>query len=110
MTEKAEPLTKEYIIGRMEWFRDGWSDEIPKRVIHSDEPDRRYKARYAWFVGLVGELENAISENVITDKILIEEVEEFTLFCKTELPNHHLTTESDIEKGNKVIERVLASF
>jgi len=115
MTEHIRngPYTREYLAERLGIFRDGFSDEIPDRIVHSMDPDNMYKVRTVWFIGLANDLWAAKTEGVLPTSVT-EDVDKFLLWYTDDFGirsgNPVINTRADIEKGNEIINKVLESL
>lgn len=89
-------------------LRTGWKDEIPGKVIHSNEPDNLYKVRRNWFTGVVADVENLLVEGSIRNgvkKVAAEQLLE--RFTSDEFRDRDLTTPEDIQTANNLIDVIL---
>jgi len=106
--------SKEYLIQKLEHFRDDFGDEIPAEVVHSSSPDNKFKARRGWFHLVAGHLKYGLEDGYIKDPVLKEKVEDFLKWCVEgdfkKGGDARLTTEEDIAKANEVINSVLGSL
>jgi hypothetical protein len=112
MTEHDfEPMTKEILIDLLTDLKDNWSEEIPARILHST--DGHYKIRTGWFLSLASDLEVALSEGLLQDKIK-PDAEAFLDWWVNEYGTGQkgtiINTKVDINKGNAVITKILESF
>lgn len=89
-------------------LRTGWKDEIPDRVIHSNEPDNLYKVRRNWFTGVVADVENLLIEGSITNGNKRAAAEQLLdRFTSEEFRDQELTTAEDIQTANRLIDIIL---
>lgn len=95
------------ILQRLLEFND-WSDEIPEAILHGGG---KFKVRINWWSGVCGNLQNALSFELIKDPETRKVCEEFT---KKYLAPHYWGTDNDkrttreeIEEANRVIQRVI---
>lgn len=96
----------------MRWLRDECSDEIPEKIIHShkDNRERPHKVRKNWFTGFVGDLDNLLNHNEISDPELKKLAEQaIKKFTSDEFKKQPLTTPEDIEYANSVISMILGN-
>lgn len=111
--EYKNKYTKEYLAERLVLLRDGYKDEIPVRIIHSSDPDNKFKVRSAWFIGLHAELENSKIDGLLPSSV-IEDVDKFLLWYTGDFGKRKgfpvINTKADIEKGNTIINKVLESL
>jgi len=109
MTETETVNPQQQLIARLLYFRDSFSEKIPKRIIHSIDKKNNYKVRTVWFVGLAADLEKAMRSGVINKSEVRAKVNEFFDWYKNEfgLRGNVRNTREDIERGNKIINEVL---
>lgn len=112
MTERSFGLaTKEDFIEHLLYGRDQFSEEIPSRILHST--DGNFKIRTGWFVGIASALWEVREHSILPDPI-IEDVNIFLNWYSGEFKDREgdppLNTREDIEKGNEIIDKVLASY
>jgi hypothetical protein len=115
MTEKITiPITtREKTIENLLFMRDGCSDAIPGKILHSFDENNRFKVRRGWFSGLNAHLENAIVSDILPDEV-VDEIKEYfewheTSFCNKK-DKQRLTTKEDIAKANNILNVVLESL
>lgn len=90
-------------IERLSWLRDEFSDEVPSEVIHGGG---QFKVRRAWWQCLVGNLENALRENIIPEEAR-EDTVAFLEYTISEFRQQTLTKPEDIQRGNNLLDRIL---
>jgi hypothetical protein len=86
-----------------------WFDGIPTRTVHS--MDGPWKVRIAWFVGIAIDFILAKEKKLISGEV-INEVDKY-LDWWSSLGNEegqHITTREEIDRANKVVDRVLESL
>ncbi len=89
-------------------LRTGWKDEIPGKVIHSNEPDNLYKARRSWFTGVVADVENLLIEGSITGETRRAAARQLLdRFTSEKFIDQELTTAEDIQTANNLIDIIL---
>lgn len=83
-------------------------DSIPDRVIHSNDWDKYYKVRGAWWQGVGAAMEWGIEAGEFTDPSLIGEMKDFiTKHYSLRQANHrYLTTPEDITEANALINKI----
>jgi len=101
-------IPNEPLCDRLRKFRDLYSNEIPDEIIHGLE--FKYKVRKNWFNGVAATLELMILTGQILEPELAREVKEFIDFCAKTLSKKQLTEKEDIDRGNLIINKVLASL
>jgi hypothetical protein len=107
MSGERRELTQEFIFSKLRYLRDDFSEEIPKRIIHSTDPDNRYKVRAAWFTCVSAYLSLGMRKGFISDE-LRERAQEFIDYCASD-QFHYQPRRSlaDIERANMVINKVV---
>lgn len=89
-------------------LRTNWKDEFPDHIVHSDEADREYKVRRSWFEGVISDVENLLTEEIITDSTKITAAERLLeRFTSKEFIDQELTTAEDIATANRLIDIIL---
>lgn len=85
-----------------------FKDDIPPKVIHSDDPDSYYKVRKNWWVGVSAALQVGLIENEFSDPEMVEEINRFLdKFCNSDFGSPEiLTTVHDIAEANKLISKI----
>jgi hypothetical protein len=96
------------VLGHLSHLRQEYSDEIPSQIIHSSDKNNRFKVRKGWISNVVGDLEVAINQGVVTDPKIIQAANEFIDWATgEEFGKQERTTKADIEKANRMIDQVL---
>ena len=115
MTERKHVTvyTRGYLAKRLIEARDGWSDEIPNRIIHSNEPNNKYKVRTSWIAAVANDLDRSITVGILPNSVK-EDVNKFFNWYKTDFRNKPgdipINTRDDVEKVNLIINKVLDSL
>jgi len=109
--EKVEVDLKEIIKEKLTELRDDFSDEIPEKIIHSDQTsDKKYKAVKYWWTALNSYLQTGIDFDVIQEPELKKDVDAFIKkYSSKEFNNQPRTTTDNINEANKTISNVLSS-
>jgi hypothetical protein len=112
MTEHDfEPMTKEVLIDLLSDLKDNWSEEIPSHILHST--DGHYKIRTGWFLSIASNLEVALSEGLLQEKIK-PAAEAFLDWWVNEYGIGQngtvINTADDVNRGNIVLTKVLESL
>ena len=85
-------------------LKEGFSDEIPGKVLHGKGD---FKVRRNWWQGVVGDLDRLKSKGQIPPG-LEGEVEDFlTHYTSEDFHEQPLTTGEDITRANSLIDRIL---
>lgn len=96
------------MLEHLKGLRFDWSDEIPERVIHSDDTDNLYKVRRNWFTGVAADVYNLLNEGFLTDSAKRAAAEQLLArFASEEFSKRALTTAEDIQKTNELIDIIL---
>lgn len=89
----------------------GYSDEIPKRIIHSTDPARKkgdFKVRSAWFLGVRSIAQMLIEQGVLSSRE-VKKIKPFLDYSiSPEFLGRKRTPKEAIEKGNKVLDLLLS--
>ena len=88
--------------------RTTWSDEIPRRIVHSIDAQNKVKARTNWFTGIVSDAGNALNGGLLNSPEGIEAAEQLVEnFASDRWKKQKLTKPEDIEKANGLIDKIL---
>ena len=104
--------TREYLTSILIMFKDGYKDEIPDRIIHSDDLDNRYKVRTSWLAGVANSMERSHTVGILPNSVQ-QDVSKFFDWYMSEYsdrPGDQPNTKEDIEVGNNIICKVLESL
>jgi len=102
MRSEFSPLT------HLAFLRDQYSDEIPQIIIHSTAKNNRFKVRKAWFAGVVGDLEIALTDGLITDPDTVLQANNFIdKYSSKDFNHQERTTADDIAAANAIIGLIL---
>ncbi|MBU1202922.1 hypothetical protein KKH39_02685 [Patescibacteria group bacterium] len=108
---KSESI--EYYIGMFTKLRDGYSNDVPKEIIHSNSIDSNFKIRRGWFTALVGQLvlfkEDYLegSDNNET-QTLVTEIDTFVNYCTSpDFIEKDRTEKEDVDRGDEILNKVL---
>jgi hypothetical protein len=85
-----------------------WEDKLPEEVVHSDNiKEKEYKGRKHWWQCVTLLLDDFANEQKTLSSNLEHEVNDFCKeYCSSEF-TRRLTTKEDIEKANKIVNKVL---
>ncbi len=89
-------------------LRRDYSDEIPVEVIHSNNPDNKYKVRKAWWMTVAIYLK--LLEDFLPPELVKESYSLMDIYQKNLKQNRELTTEGDIKAANSLLDRVLSNL
>ena len=104
----SEEISEVPPIEHLKWLRFDYSDEIPARIVLSDDSVNKFKARKNWFQGVVADVDRALTKGHITTqagKVAAEQLLE--RFTSKEFVKQKLTTKSDIDEANRLIDVIL---
>ena len=93
----------------LKFLKDGFSNEIPTKILHSNMGQSRYKVRTNWFQGVIANAECVISEGYVSEKSK-KLFEEFMEYYENSNAINRLTSRVDIEKANKLLESLINDF
>jgi hypothetical protein len=106
MTEDSEKQTYDPLVHLAE-IKSIWSDGIPKEIVHSDSR-LSIKARRNYFVGIVADVSNALTGNLITTQEKNDAANELIQkFTSDEFNNQELTTPEDIAEANRLVDIIV---
>ncbi len=90
--------------GRLVRLRDLYSNRIPSEVIHSNNPDNRFKVRKGWFIGLFHSIESYTERRGhVLDPEVNAEYKDF----RAGFVINGLTTVNEINRANILINSIL---
>lgn len=105
---------REWTIKNLKTLRDGFSDEIPDRIISSTDRINKYKVRAGWFQSVVSCLDLAELHGCVSDPVALEKVEDFRKWVigdyKDRILKGGLTLREDIDKANGILNFLLSSL
>lgn len=87
-------------------LRDDWSNNIPRRIVHSTDADNRYKIRIGWWTALILSLEGAIESGMVPDFNTRISVLKFT-WKYEHLFQFRDPTRKDIKEANELLNNLL---
>ena len=96
------------MIERLRQLRNDFKDEVPDRIVHSCDPDNRYKIRTGWFVGVRADVCNLLRDGKIVDiaeRAAAEELVE--RFSSDEWVQRDYNTPEDIAEANRLLDIIL---
>lgn len=109
MTEGENPGKNETPLEHLRNLRTTWSDEIPKKIIHSDSGTKS-KARKNWFTGVAADIETAMVENEINSPGAKDAAEKLlAIYESPAFINRKLTRKKDIQVFNDLIDIILGN-
>ncbi len=84
-------------------LRDGYSSEIPERIVHSTDENIKYKVRASWF-GMVWLYFDGLFRGDLIPRALIQKRDEVMQNVTTRLKlNKGLTSRLDIEEVDRLL-------
>jgi len=104
----SEGISKLPPLEQLKELRFNFSDEIPSRIVHSNDPDNKFKVRKNWFQGVVANVANALEDGQISTqegKVAAEQL--LKRFTAEEFVDQKLTTPVDINEANRLIDVIL---
>lgn len=110
--EKYNPLKDEFHpLKHLYALRHIDKDTVPEGLVHSSDPDNRYKVRGAWWAGVNGDLLTAVDERFISDVQLRRRIYQFVRKVEKmqfgdDTPASRRTVE-EIAWANEFIDKVL---
>ncbi len=111
MNEKFSSNEKLKTIQRLLSLKNDFSDSIPSTVIHSNNPNNKFKVRRNWFQALTANLENAVNAGEIKNEQLKKEITRFVDYAVSDtFHGKPLTEKKDIDWANKIIDMVVAEL
>ena len=110
--EKSISSPKEYYLGRLKWFRNDFIDDLPEdKVIPHETPNwDKYKCRGNFFQGVVGDLDNILTEGIIKDEKIISDIEAFLKYATEEIDFSKFTTKENIQRADEILDEVIKHF
>ena len=107
MTKQMD--AKEDYIKRFKHFRDDMTNEIPNRIIHSNEDQpMKYKVRKNWFQGVIIEGSNCIDDGYVSNKTTVMFWQFHKYFVKNMISRD--TTKEDIDMGDRFLNTIIAEL
>ncbi|RJQ35443.1 hypothetical protein C4566_00795 [Candidatus Parcubacteria bacterium] len=108
-----DPVVEKYLV----FFRrlkDGYSNEIPKDLVHSTSESSRFKVRKGWFTALITQLE-MFREDYLTDSLdsrsepLVADVRNFVAsYTSEDFKFLDRVRAEDIEAGDAILDKVIS--
>jgi hypothetical protein len=92
---------------KLKEFRKDWKEEIPEKVIHSNDTNKKYKVRRVWFQGVVGIVESLLMGGHLKPDQVVAANSILEKFTSEEFHQQELTTRQDIETANSLIDTIL---
>ncbi len=102
--EENEFLNRKNILQILERLKKDYKDEIPSEIVRSTDEDNKYKIRRGWFQALVGALNRFCLVMNNEEKPFKKEIEDF---IKEITQKTNEFSSADIEKANKLIDKIL---
>jgi hypothetical protein len=111
---KTEGMTREqirvYILDRLQDLRLGWSDEIPREIIHSTSKDTKYKVRGSWFGIVLLRLELLENKGILAKESFDKYSKRYAEIQAQRIARNGLTSRGDIEGINKILDEAIAEL
>ncbi|MBI2599436.1 hypothetical protein HYW43_00765 [Candidatus Daviesbacteria bacterium] len=92
----------------LRFLRDDCSDEIPEEILNGLSPQKLYKVRRNWWMGVVSVLEQGLRKGEIPDLELQGQVDSFIdYYTSDQFKKQPLTKAEDIAEANRIITLIL---
>jgi hypothetical protein len=102
------PTLPELIKGKLILFRDDYSNNIPKEIIHGYRNPGNHKVLTSFWTALIPHLEIALDENIIKGKRTRKKIRGFiNKYTSKTFQERDRTSPKDIKRANKIINLVL---
>lgn len=95
-----------YYLNRLKFIMAEYSDEIPTREVHSNDPDNEYKVRAAWWTSISLNM-HGLKERKLISNEFVEEYHKIFNEHQKNLNETGLTKVESIEAVNELIKKVI---
>lgn len=87
---------------------NNYSDRIPEEIVASNSSPY-YKVRKGWFMSVIGQVENAVDDDLISPEVRKRLEEMKGKYCIREF-HDRMTERADIDEMNQFIDEVIADI
>ena len=95
-------------LSHLKHLRYEFKDDIPEKILHSNSPNSNYKVRKSWFVGVVADATNIITDGYATNTSKQIYKEFVDKYWSTNISQ--LTTEEEIKEANKLLDHLIGDL